>query len=105
MEKKVKHTRKTSIAVDKLHNLVKHMEYYYQGTEQWKSFLEDASYIEEHLLDLSTDKKVDHARLATKLKQFFFKENKELKEEIKELKCEIEELKDDRQDSESEEHE
>jgi len=95
VEKKAKTTRKTSIAIDKLHNMVKHMEYYYQGTTEWKSFLQDASYIEEHLLELCTDKKVDHARLTTKLKQFFFKENKELKEEIKELKEEIEELKDD----------
>lgn len=95
MEKKVKTTRKTSIAIDKLHNIVKHMEYYYRGTSEWKPFLQDASYIEEHLLELCTEKKVDHARLAAKLKQFFFKENKELKEEIKELKEEIEELKDD----------
>jgi hypothetical protein len=96
MEKKVKETRKTHIAIDKLHGLVKHMEYYYKGTEQWKYFLKDASYIEEYILEISIDKKVDHARFAQKLKKIFFKENKELKEEIKELKEEIQELKDDR---------
>lgn len=91
----VKETRKTSIAIEKLHNIVDLLEYYYSNTSEWRKILQDAKEIEGHLIELSTEKKVDHARLATKLKNLFFKENKELKDEIKELKEEIEELKDD----------
>ena len=105
MDKKSKPTRKTSIAIEKLHNMVQHMEYYYQGTPVWREFLNDASYIEEHLLELSLDKKVDHAKLAKKFKSLFFKENKELKEENKELKEQVEELKNDIEIIESEKHE
>lgn len=96
MEKKVKTTRKTSVAIEKLHQILSHMEYYYKNTSEWKNLLNDFSYIEEHLMELSTDKKVDHAKFAIKFKTLFFKENKKLKEENCELKKEIEELKDDK---------
>lgn len=98
-------TRKSSIAIEKLHNMVHQMEYYYKGTPAWREFVNDASYIEEHLLELSTDKKVDHAKLAKKFKALFFKENRELKEENKELKEQVEELKHDIEVIESEKHE
>ena len=92
MDKKNKPTRKTSIALEKLHHMVQQMEYYYKGTSEWKKFLEDAAYIEDHLMELSTDKKIDHAKLAKKFKSVFFKENRELKEENKELEEKVEEL-------------
>lgn len=107
MLNKVKLTRKTSIAIDKLHNIVTQMEYFYKNTPQWQEFVRDASYIEEHILDLSTDKKVDHAKFAKKFKQLFFKENRELKEVVAELeeKVKVEELENDREITESKEHE
>ena len=96
MTNKVKETRKTALAIEKLHEIMKHLEYYYHNTNVWRNIKNDAKLIEDHLLELSTDKKIDHARLASKLKNIFFKENKELKKEIKGLKEEIEGLKDDK---------
>lgn len=105
MEKKVKTTRKSSLAIEKLNNMVTQMEYYYKGTDSWRGFVQDAIYIEEHLLELSSDKKVDHAKFAKRFKSMFFKENKELKEKNKELKEKVEELKNDIEVIESEKHE
>lgn len=104
-EQKNKPIRKTSIAIEKLDKIIDQMSYYYHGTSEWKKFLEDANYIKEHMLELSTEKKIDHARLAKKFKALFFKENKELKEINKELKVQVEELKHDIQTIESEKHE
>ena len=97
MKNNPKPTRKTSIALEKLHNIVTQMEYYYKGTPQWKEFVKDASYIEEHILDLSTDKKIDHAKFAKTFKRLFFKENRELKEVVAELEDKVEELENDRE--------
>lgn len=94
---KVKETKRTAVAIEKLHSLVKKTEYYYCNTPIWREIQQEMKYIEDHLIELSTDRKVDHARLASKLKSIFFKENKELKKENKELKHEIEELKDDQE--------
>jgi len=95
MTNKVKTTKKTAQAIEKLHGIIKHMEYYYSTSPLWREIKADAKEIEEHLIELSTDKKVDHARLAQKFKKLFFKENDELKVKNQELEQEIKELKDD----------
>lgn len=95
MNAKVRETKTTALAIEKLNGIIKHMEYYYSNSPAWRDIKKDADFIESHLIELSADKKVDHARLAQKFKNLFFKENKELKEINKELKEEIKELKDD----------
>lgn len=95
MSKKIKETRKTSSALEKLRSMTGLLEYYLSNTEQWKTIQKDVKFIEDHLIDLSAEKKVDHARLANKFRKMFFKENAELKQENAELKQEIKELKDD----------
>lgn len=105
MEKKAKPTRKTSIAIEKLHGIVTQMEYFYKGTPYWKDFMQDVSYIEEHLLDLSVDKKIDHAKFARLFKRLFYRENRELKATVAELEEKVEELENDREIIEPEKHE
>lgn len=89
MKKKVKEPTLTLAAIDKLHKMVEQMEYYYKNTKGWKEFIKDASYIEDHILELCNEKFKEHKRINEK-----YIENEVLKEEIKELKEELEELKD-----------
>lgn len=94
---KIRETRKASIAIEKLHHILELLGYFYSNTTEWKNINQDAKYIESLLIDLSSDRKVDHARLASKLRNIFFKENKQLKAENKHLKEAIEELNHDRE--------
>tara|TARA_R100000951_G_C2653160_1_gene185150 strand:- start:3186 stop:3494 length:309 start_codon:yes stop_codon:yes gene_type:complete len=93
--KKTKEPKKTLKAIESLHKIVDQLKFFYgNDTSKFrKDVLDDAIYVEDTLRELGVDKKIDHARFATKFKNLFNKENKELKKENKELKKELKELK------------
>lgn len=95
MSAKVKKVRKTSVAIEKLNKILSQLEFFYKNRPEWKSVKEDAEYIEKHILDLSIEKKIDHARLAKKFKHLTQSNKKQVEEENKKLKKVIEELKND----------
>jgi hypothetical protein len=86
-------SKKTVKAIGKLHHIRNNMEYFYSPS-QFHEFKQDFAFIEELLLELSADKKVDHARLAEKFKGLFFQDIKKLNKENKKLKKENKDLKD-----------
>jgi len=88
--KKVKEPKKARKAIEELHNLVDLLGFFYQERKEFKKdVLEKAIYVEDTLRQYGIDKKVDHARFASKFRHLFGKENKELKEELRELREEV----------------
>lgn len=89
----IKKPKKARKGIEHLHSLVEQLRFFYQDSDRFKKeVLKKAIYIEDTLYELAVDKKVDHARFATKFKGLLQKEKKELKEEVIELKQTIEEL-------------
>jgi hypothetical protein len=90
---KVKQPKKALKAIEELHVLVDQLRFFYPEDNRFRDeVLKRAVYIEDVLCELSIDKKIDHARFASKFKNLFNKENKELKKEIKEKEEKIKEL-------------
>jgi hypothetical protein len=89
----VKKTKKTNVILSKLNWIRFFLGYYMSDNKAFAEIEKDFDEIEKYIIEVSADKKVDHARFASKFKSLFFKENKELKEEILELKEEIETIK------------
>ncbi len=83
----VKEPRQARIAINKLHGIFDVLDYYLHGAKsdpKVKTFYEDMIFIEDVLHDLAIEKKIDHIRLATKLKKTWDdQEAKKKKEEEK----------------------
>lgn len=91
--KEVKEPEKALKAIEALHGIVDQLKFFYGNdhTRFKKDVLKDAIYIEDTLRELAVDKKIDHARFASRFKHLFNKENQELKKELKEVKKELKE--------------
>ena len=89
---KKKETKTTVNAIEKLHKIINYLEFYFPSGKEWKNIIKDSIFIEEHLIELSTDKKIDHARFAKKYKKLWMVELEELKIENKLLKQKLERL-------------
>jgi len=67
----IKPPRTAKHAITELHKLTEYLKYY-MGTKNFrKEVAESAVYIEDTLYELAVDKKIDHIRLAKKLKNIW----------------------------------
>lgn len=73
MANKVKEPKKAKKAIEYLHEMVYYLDYYMKDIPD--EVKEKLIYVEATLKDLAIDKKIDHARFASKLKKRWEKEN------------------------------
>ena len=86
----MKDNKNASQAIEKLHNLVEQLRFFYQDSDNFKKeVLKRAIYIEETLHELSVDKKIKHAKMKDTYRYLFDKENEQLKEENEQLREEL----------------
>lgn len=81
-KKEVKEPRRVKRAIKKLHHMIDIIDYYmgHTGSQEFKELVKDAAEIENLLHELAIDKKIDHIRLAQKLKHIWEADAKKEKE-------------------------
>ena len=80
----IKEPRQARKAIKKLHDVFDILDYYLHERKndvRVKAIYEDMVFIEDVLHDLAIEKKIDHIRLATKLKKMWEKQEEKKKKE------------------------
>ena len=76
----IKEPKRVKRAIKKLHNMIDLLDFYMGHRIEFREIIKDASEIENLLHELALDKKIDHIRLAQKLKYIWESHSKKEKD-------------------------